>query len=201
MEFIQILSKIGQIIPIHKSSRKNLCNNYRPISLLIPFSKIFEKCISEQLYCYRQEFKLLSPNQFSFTKGRSTTHAVRQLCDEFVDNLDNGKITCAVFLDLSKVFDTVNHQILIKKLEQYGIRGLPPLLLISYLNDRYQYTIVNNVKSNLKQVTCGVPQGFTLGPLLFLIYINDLPCISKFNAKLFADDTVLTLSNCCIKTS
>ena len=89
--------KIGQIIPIHKSGPKNLCNNYRPISLLSPFSKIFEKCIYDQLYCYLQEFKLLSPNQFGFTKGRSTAHAVRQLCDEFVDNVDNGKITCAVF--------------------------------------------------------------------------------------------------------
>ena len=166
--------KIGQIIPIHKSGPKNLCNNYRPISLLSPFSKIFEKCIYDQLYCYLQEFKLLSPNQFGFTKGRSTAHAVRQLCDEFVDNLDNGKITCAVFLDLSKAFDTVNHQILIKKLEHYGIRGLPLQLLIRYLTDRYQYTIVKNVKSNLKQVKCGVPQGSTLGPLLFLIYIDNL---------------------------
>ena len=89
--------KIGQIIPIHKSGPKNLCNNYRPISLLNPFFKIFEKCIYDQLYCYLQEFKLLSPNQFGFTKGRSTAHAVRQLCDEFVDNLDNGNITYAVF--------------------------------------------------------------------------------------------------------
>ena len=140
------------------------------------------------------------PNQFGFTKGRSTAHAVRQLCDEFVDNLDNGKITCAVFLELSKAFDTVNHQILIKKLEHYGIRGLPLQLLISYLTDTFQYTIVNNVKSNLKQVKCGVPRGSTLGPLLFLIYINDLSYLSKFNTKLFADNTVLTLSNSCIKT-
>ena len=94
----------------------------------------------------------------------------------------------------------MNHQILIKKLEHYGIRGLPLQLLIIYLTDRYQYTIVNNVKSNLKQVKCDVPQGSTLSPLLFLIYVNDLPYLSKFNTKLFADDTVLTLSNSCIKT-
>ena len=106
--------KIGQIIRIHKSGPKHLCSNYRPISLLSPFSKIFEKCIYAQLHCYRQEFKFFSPNQFGFTKECPTAHAVRQLCDEFVDNLDNGKITCAVFLDLSKAFDTVNHLILIK---------------------------------------------------------------------------------------
>ena len=190
--------KTGQIIPIHKSGPKNLCSNYRPISLLSPFSKIFEKCIYDQLYWYFEKFKLLSPDQFGFKKNCSSAHAVRQLCDSFVENLDDKKSTCAIFLDLSKAFDTVDHHILIKKLEQHGIRGLPLQLLKSYLTCRFQYTLVNGVKSNLCQVMCGVPQGSTLGPLLFLIYINDLPHISKFKTKLFADDTVLTLSNSCI---
>ena len=104
-----------------------------------------------------------------------------------------------MFLDLKKVFDTVNHQILLAKLEKYSIRELPLQLLKSYLNNRLQFTVVNNTKSKFNHVTCGVPQGSTLGPLLFLLYINDMPLVSNFNTKLFADDTVLTLTNSCPK--
>ena len=102
-----------------------------------------------------------------------------------------------MFLDLKKAFDTVNHQILLAKLERYDIRGLPLQLLESCLNNRLQFTVVNNTKSKFNHVTCGVPQGSTLGPLLFLIYINDMPLVSNFNTKLFADDKVLTLTNSC----
>ena len=102
-----------------------------------------------------------------------------------------------MFLDLKKAFDTVNHQILLAKLEKYGIRGLPLQLLESYLNNRLQFTVVNNTKSKFNHVTCGVPQGSTLGPLLFLIYINDVPLVSNFNRKLCANDTVLILTNSC----
>ena len=97
-------------------------------------------------------------------------------------------ITCSIFLDLRKAYDTINHTILIKKLEKYGIRGLPLQLLASYLTDRQQYTIVNQYKSKSRDVICGIPQGSTLGPLLFNIYINDLPLASNSTIHLFADD-------------
>ena len=116
-----------------------------------------------------------------------------------MENLDEEKTTCAIFLDLKKAFNTVNHQILLQKHEKYGILGLPLQLLKSYLSNRFQYTVVNNTKSKMCSVTCGVPQGSTLSPLLFLIYVNDMPKASEFNTKLFADDTILTLSDVCEK--
>ena len=109
--------------------------------------------------------------------------------------MDNNKHTCAIFLDLKKAFDTDNHGILLKKLEKYGVRGLPLKLFPSYFSDRTQYTMISKVKSNVHPVTCGVPQGSTLDPLFFLINFNDMPTVSNFNVKLFADDTVLTLTD------
>ena len=124
----------------------------------------------------------------------------RQLFDNFAENIDQKKKNCAVFLDLKKAFDTVNHQILLAKLEKYGIRGLPLQLLESYLNNRLQFRVVNNTKSKFNCVTCGIQQGSTLGPLLFLLYINDMRnLISNFDTKLFANDTVFTLTNSCPK--
>ena len=105
-----------------------------------------------------------------------------------------------MFIDLSKAFDTVDHDTLLKKLQMHGVRGLPLQLIQSYLTNRLQYTFVNGTKSNLSKVKCGVPQGSTLGPLLFLIYVNDLSNISNFTTTLFADDTVLSMTNSCIKT-
>ena len=192
--------KIGKIVPIHKKDPKNECCNYRSITLLSSLSQIFEKCICKQMYTYLEKFKLLSPNQFRFRQNCATSQAVRQLYDDFLENLDKKKIACSVFIDLRKAFDTVDHEILLKKLENYGFRGIPLQLIQSYLTDRRQYTMVNGTKSDLNKVKRGVPQGSTLGPLLFLIYVNDLPYISNFTTKLFADDTVLTMTNSCITT-
>ena len=138
-------------------------------------------------------------NQCVFKQNSSTSLAVRELNDNIVENLDEQKTTCAIFLDLKKAFDTVNHQIFLQKLEKYGIQGLTLQLLKSYLCDRFQYTVVNNTMSKMSNITCCVPQGSTLGPLLFIIYVNNMPKASKFKTKLFADDTVLTLSDICEK--
>ena len=151
----------------------------------------------ERIYSYLNKNKILTPVQFGFKQNSSTS--VRQLFDNFAENIDQKKSTCAVFLDLKKAFDTVNHQILLVNLEKYGIRRLPLQLLKNYLNNRLQFTVVNNTKSKFIHVTCGVPQGSTLGPLLFLLYINDMPLVSNFNTKLFADDAVLTVTNSCAK--
>ena len=137
---------------------------------------------------------LISPIQNGFKKNRSTNEAVLDIYNKLLDNMDKKLVTCSIFLDLRKAFDTINHTILIKKLEKYGIRGLPLQLLASYLTDRQQYTIVNQYKSKSRDVIFGIPQGSTLGPLLFNIYINDLPLASNSTIHLFADDTNLTLS-------
>ena len=133
-------------------------------------------------------------------KNCSTNEAVLDIYNKLLDNMDKKLITCSIFLDLRKAYDIINHTILIKKLEKYGIRGLPLQLLASYLADRQQYTIVNQYKSKSRDVICGIPQGSTLGLLLFNIYINDLPLASNSTIHLFADDTNLTLSHSNVST-
>ena len=116
------------------------------------------------------------------------------ICDEIVNNFDNCKITCAIFLDLAKAFDTVDHSVLLQKLYMYGVRDITFDFFKSCLCNRKHYTVVNGLASSMENVTCGVPQGSTLGLLLFLLYTNDLPSATKFKVNLFADDTNLTMS-------
>ena len=123
--------------------------------------------------------------------------ALSQLCEDISLKMDSKLFTCSVFIDLAKAFDTVDHGILIAKLANYGIRGVPAELIKSYLGDRCQTTVSNGTKSDPKVVTCGVPQGSILGPLLFSLYINDIPNVSSFHISLFADDACLLLSNSC----
>ena len=182
--------KIANVLPIHKKGSTLDVNNYRPISLLSIFSKIFEKAMYQRLNNFLEINEIIYQNQFGFRKSHSTQHSLIQIIDAINKTIDKGKFGCGIFIDLSKAFDTVNHKILLDKLEHYGVRNKALSWFKSYLNNRKQSVTIEQSTSDLLQITCGVPQGSVLGPLLFLIYINDLPLISnKFKFFLFADDT------------
>ena len=182
--------KIVKVIPIHKNGSTQDMNNYRPISLLSIFDKIMEKIMHERLYKFLELNNILYSKQFGFRKNNSTIDALIKITDKIRESVDKGKYGCGIFIDLRKAFDTVNHNILLLKMEHYGVRGPSLQWFRSYLSERKQYVYINGECSELKQISCGVPQGSVLGPLLFLIYINDLPNISKkLELYLFADDT------------
>ena len=184
--------KTAKVIASHKGGSSEEVNNYRPISLLSIFDKIIEKLMKIRLYDFLEEHDILFKNQFGFRNRSSTAHSLIEITESIKESIDKGNFGCGIFIDLKKAFDTVNHKILLTKLEHYGIRGSTLKWFESYLTDRKQYVFYNGKSSETLSITCGVPQGSVLGPLLFLIYINDLPNISnKLNFFLFADDTNL----------
>ena len=195
--FIPKEYKRAKIIPIYKAGEKNRFDNYRPISLLNAFSKLMEKIVACQMMKYLNKFKILYEHQYGFRKGRSTSQPLIQLINKVYEGLNskNSEYTIGVFIDLKKAFDTCDVSILIKKLEHYGFHGISLKWFSSYLNERTQYVEINGEKSSLKEITHGVPQGSVLGPILFLIYINDLPNAIEIFSSLFADDTIFVNSN------
>ena len=187
--------KVAKVIPLYKSGDKSRVSNYRPISVLPCFSKILERIMYTRLYDHLLKHNILYNKQFGFQKGHSTEHAVINITNEILNEFDKNRFTIGIFIDLSKAFDTVNHEILLKKLDMHGIRNNNLLWFRNYLSRRQQAVSFSSINSSLKKIICGVPQGSILGPLLFLIYVNDLYVSSKIlNFTLFADDTNIFFS-------
>ena len=187
--------KHATVIPIFKKGDRNDVSNYRPIALLPFVGKIFERCIFTRLTNYAAAYNILSPNQFGFTKGKSTCDAIILLTEKIYEcfNAGDGSFCLNIFVDFQKCFDCIDHIILINKLRLYGITGLPLDLIEDYLCDRTQSVRVRDSLSSTRSITKGVPQGSILGPLLFLFFINDLARLSNnFTPILFADDTTLS---------
>ena len=184
--------KEAKIVPIYKSGASSSVENYRPISVLPILSKLLEKAVHTQLSTFLERNNLLNDSQFGYRENRSTDLASALLIVSIRKNGDNGLLTGTLFLDLSKAFDTINHDLIIKKLASYGVGNHETNWFSDYLFCRSQTVIVGNQKSSKFNVSCGVPQGSILGPLIFLMFFNDFPeQLSRANCLQYADDTVI----------
>ena len=187
--------KIAKLCLCLSLEMKYIFTNYRPASVLPVFSKIMERLMYDQLISYMLKNYILFEYQFGFQKGKSTHMALITLVDRITEALDNGDVVVGVFLDFSKAFDTVDHAILLDKMFIYGVRTIALQWFKDYLTGRSQYVTYNGFKSNNSEIKCGVPQGSILGPLLFLLYINDLASVSEACFSiLFADDSNMFIS-------
>ena len=193
--------KISRVVPIFKEKGSDLSpENYRPISLLSNINKIFEKIMHKRVYEFMEKHNLIYPHQFGFRLFHSTVHALTDMTESIRGSIDENKFVAGIFIDLQKAFDTVDHSILLSKLGHYGIRGVANNWFRSYLSDRKQFVSINDEKSDMAPMNYGVPQGSVLGPLLFLIYINDLHNAIIYSKTChFADDTAILYANHSLK--
>ena len=183
----------ARVIPLFKQGERSDLNNYRPISVISVIAKVFERIVYDQLYSFLAKEDVISKQQSGFRSLHSTVLALLEATDSWAFNTDRGNVNAVVFLDLKKAFDTVDHEILLTKMNHYGVQGVALDWFNSYLTNRTQRRLVNDSLSKTCSLKCGVPQGTILGPLLFLIYINDLPnCLSSCQPRMYADDTHIT---------
>ena len=185
------------MILLYKKDDNKSFGNYRPISLLSSISKIFERVAFNQLYDYFTSIGLLYESQCGFRKLHSTELTALEFTDRISHEMDAKEIPFSIFLDSSKAFDTLNHNVLLSTLEYYGIRSTALNWFKSYLTKRTQYVDCNDVASSIREIETGVPQGSILGPLLFIIYMNDIQTVSdNLNFILCADDKTLNSPMC-----
>ena len=190
------LCKITKVIPLFKKGDPLDCSNHRPISLLSTFSKIFEKCAYKRVYSFLEKNSLIFKCQFDFGSGYSSNHTTVNPVESIKQYIDNDNYVCSVFIILEKAFDTVDHEILLQKLYYYGIPGLAHNWFRSYLSNRQQFVFISGSSSELMPIKCGVPQGSTLGQLLFLLYINGLNSVfNKARTIRFPDDNRLSYAS------
>ena len=181
--------KHARISAILKKGDKKLAGNYRPVSITSIICRLLEKIIRNSIVDFMSEYSLLSEFQFGFVKGRSTSLQLLKILNDWTESIENGKFSDCIYLDYQKAFDTVPHQRLLSKMKSYNISSNIIEWTKHYLSNRTQYVELNGVKSESRNVVSGIPQGSVLGPLLFLIYINDLPDNVKSTIYMYADDT------------
>ena len=194
--------KEAKVIPVFKNKGSPFdAENYRPISLLSNIDKIFQKLMHKRLINFLDQSHSIYPLQFGFRSNHSTESALLYCINQISSALDEGNFGCSIFIDLQKAFDTVDHEILLSKLDFYGIRGNALKWFRSFLTERSQFVSISGTESKSRFMQHGVPQGSVLGPLLFLIYVNDLHVALRYSlVNLFADDTMLFLKNESLKT-